>query len=351
MEGDQQIQCSYEPCVKVAHLRCPQCTKDNIHQGSHFCSNNCLRKSWKHHNAQHLQREYDPFPTFNYSGQVRAVYPLSPRRRGVRYNKPDYVKKGYSVAEANFQNHIVKVYNNVEINIIRNTCAITRDVSVAVQELINIGTTTDDIDAFVHGEIIARDAYPSPLNYFFFPKSCFTSVNEVICHGIPDRRQLQNGDIVNLNISCYHNGFHANRIDTYIVGNGDERSQQLVQCARDYLTQAVANVTPRSSFLQCRNYAPNFAEAYGFGNCRLFFGHGVNQLIHHAKDDTLYNKNTPHGLVRPGQIFTMESLIYEGTTNELLWPDHWTLATEDGTRTARFLRTYLMTENGPQELT
>lgn len=140
-----------------------------------------------------------------------------------------------------------------------------------------MGATTDEIDRIVHEACIERSCYPSPLNYQGFPKSCCTSVNEVICHGIPDLRPLEDGDILNIDISLYHGGVHADLNDTVPVGNVDARGMELITCTRECLDRAISAVKPGTPFREIGEVIEKHARSKGFSVVRSYCGHGINE--------------------------------------------------------------------------
>ena len=142
---------------------------------------------------------------------------------------------------------------------------------------VRVGVTTDEIDRIVHDACIERNCYPSPLNYQGFPKSCCTSVNEVICHGIPDKRPLEDGDILNIDVSVFHNGVHGDLNDTVPVGNVDARGLELIDCARQCLNQAISIVKPGTPYREVGEVIEKYARGRGFSVVKTYCGHGINE--------------------------------------------------------------------------
>ncbi|KAG0163013.1 Methionine aminopeptidase 1 [Apophysomyces sp. BC1034] len=347
--------CASPECTREAHLQCPTCLKQSNNVGSFFCSQDCFKKSWGQHKSLHTSTKelYDPFSTFNYAGPLRAVYPLSPRRVVPdAIEKPDYSESGIPKSEfAVSRNASIKVHTPEEIEGIRKACQFTREVLDIAAKAIRVGITTDEIDRIVHEATIERGAYPSPLNYNYFPKSCCTSLNEVICHGIPDQRRLEDGDILNIDISCFYKGFHGDANGTYFVGNVDAIGQKLVNTTRECLEKAIAIVKPGVRYRDFGKVIEEHAKKNGFSVVRAFCGHGINQLFHCAPNVPHYANNKAVGIVRPGHIFTIEPMICEGKWQDHLWPDGWTATTTDGKRSAQFEHTLLVTETGVEILT
>ncbi|KAG0183567.1 Methionine aminopeptidase 1 [Apophysomyces sp. BC1034] len=233
----------------------------------------------------------------------------------------------------------------------RKVCKLAREVLDIGAAAIRPGITTDEIDRIIHEATIERNAYPSPLNYYNFPKSVCTSVNEVICHGIPDKRPLKDGDIVNIDVTCYYGGFHGDLNETYLVGNVDEKGQLLVKTARECLEKAIAMVKPGIRYRDFGKVIEEHAKKNGFSVVRSFCGHGINQLFHCSPNVPHYANNKAVGIIRPGHVFTIEPMICEGTWRDELWPDNWTAVTVDGKRSAQFEHTMLVTEDGVEILT
>ncbi|PKI70407.1 hypothetical protein CRG98_009182 [Punica granatum] len=233
----------------------------------------------------------------------------------------------------------------------RECCRIAREVLDVAARMIRPGVTTDEIDKAVHEATIAAGGYPSPLNYHFFPKSCCTSVNEVICHGIPDARKLEDGDIVNVDVTVYYNGVHGDLNETYFVGNVDETSKQLVQCTYECLEKAIAIVKPGVRFREIGEVINRHASMSGFSVVKSYCGHGIGELFHCAPNIPHYGRNKAVGVMKAGQTFTIEPMINAGVWRDRMWPDGWTAVTTDGKHSAQFEHTLLVTEKGVEVLT
>lgn len=191
------------------------------------------------------------------------------------------------------------------------------------------------------GANVGRKSYPSPLNYNLFPKSCCTSVNEVICHGIPDQRPLVDGDILNIDVSIYHEGYHADLNETYYIGDkamADPDNVRVVETARQCLEEAIKVVKPGTPIREFGNIIEKHAKKHGCSTIRTYCGHGVNTLFHCAPNVPHYAKNKAVGECKPGMTFTIEPMIALGKYRDVTWPDNWTSATIDGKRTAQFGR-------------
>ena len=181
-----------------------------------------------------------------------------------------------------------------------------------------------------------------------------TSINEVICHGIPDQRMIREGDIINLDVTLYHGGFHGDINETYYVGDKalqDRESVRVVETARECLQEAVKIVKPGMAFRDPGTVIEKHAKSKGCAVIRTYCGHGINSLFHPAPSIPHYAKNKAVGIAKPGMTFTIEPMISLGSYKDKTWPDNWTSATSDGSRTAQFEHTLLVTEDGVEVLT
>ncbi|RWS04551.1 hypothetical protein B4U79_04724 [Dinothrombium tinctorium] len=358
-ESETGAVCSSQGCGKSnATLRCPLCLKQGI-TGLYFCSQQCFKNNYKQHKTIHRRTavdelRYDPWPFFEFTGPLRP-FPITQRRIvPLHIERPDYADddEGVSPCEEKAKGcNIIKILDEEEIEGMRVACKLGREVMDIVAEAIDVGMTTDEIDRIVHEASIERDCYPSPLNYYQFPKSCCTSVNEVICHGIPDTRPLKDGDIVNVDITVYHRGFHGDLNETFFVGNVNESGKKLVKVTYECLSKAIEIVKPGEKYREIGNVIQRHAQSHGFSVVRRYCGHGIHRLFHTAPNVPHYAKNKAVGVMKAGHCFTIEPMISEGTWRDVLWPDDWTAVTEDGKRSAQFEQTLLVTETGCEILT
>jgi len=213
------------------------------------------------------------------------------------------------------------------------------------------GVTTDEIDAVVHEATIDRNAYPSPLGYRGYPKSVCTSVNEVICHGIPDDRPLAEGDIVNVDVTAYVGGVHGDTSATFAVGEVDERSARLMRVTRECLELGIEAVRPGRPISDIGAAIERHAREHGFGVVRAFIGHGIGEQFHTSLQIPHYYDPTATTVMEPGMVFTIEPMITVGTWRHTMWPDGWTAVTADGQRTAQYEHMVLVTDDGVEVLT
>ena len=227
-----------------------------------------------------------------------------------------------------------------------------REVLLEVGAAVRPGTTTDELDRICHEAYIARGGYPSTLDYKGYPKSLCTSVNEVICHGIPDDRALQDGDIVNCDVTIYLHGVHGDCSETFLVGDVDEVGKRLVQVTYESLWKGIDAVCPGGRISDIGRAIQGHVEPNGFSVVRSFVGHGVGETFHTAPSVPHFFDPHADTEMEPGMTFTIEPMINEGGW-ELgrIWPDGWTAPTRDGCRSAQFEHSLLVTATGVEVLT
>lgn len=356
--------CESPGCDASAKLQCPTCIKLGI-QGSYFCSQDCFKKSWRTHKVIHLiaqgdqggsgpDKEYQPWPGYRYTGKLRP-FPQAPRRTVPPHiARPDYADhpEGVPLSEQRVKgaSHI-KVLDDEEVEGMRLACRLGREVLDEAAKVIDVGVTTDEIDRVVHEACVERECYPSPLNYIQFPRSCCTSVNEVICHGIPDLRPLKQWDICNVDVTVYHRGFHGDLNETFFVGEPKPEAKKLVQTTWECLQKAIEIVKPGEKYREIGNVIQKHAQANGFSVVRSYCGHGIHSLFHTAPSVPHYAKNKAVGIMKPGHCFTIEPMISQGSWRDEIWPDNWTAVTVDGLWSAQFEETLLVTDTGVEVLT
>jgi methionyl aminopeptidase len=244
------------------------------------------------------------------------------------------------------------VYTPDEIELIR---AAGRIAARALQEAGRAavpGTTTDELDRIAHEYLCDHGAYPSCLGYRGFPKSICTSLNEVICHGIPDSTVLEEGDIINLDVTAYKDGFHGDTNRMFLVGEVDEQSRLLVERTEEALNRAVKAVRPGREINVIGRVIEKYARRFDYGVVRDFTGHGVGREFHSGlivpHYDAAPSYSTP---MVPGMVFTIEPMLTLGTIQWEQWDDDWTVTTRDRRRSAQFEHTMAVTEDGVDVLT
>lgn len=213
------------------------------------------------------------------------------------------------------------------------------------------GVTTDEIDRVAHEFLLAHDAYPSTLGYRGFPKSCCTSVNEVICHGIPDERPLEDGDIVNIDLTAFVDGVHGDNCATYLCGDVSDEARLLVERTEEALRRAITAVKPGRQVNVLGRVIDSYAKRFNYGVVRDYTGHGVHSAFHSGLVIPHYDEPRYDTVMEPGMTFTIEPMITLGTEDWVMWDDGWTVLTADGSLTAQFEHTLLVTATGAEILT
>jgi len=283
------------------------------------------------------------------AAESRAVRPglVSPRRPvPPEISRPDYALTG---RPGKGSGRLVKT--DEEIARLRRACRAAAEILEETGRAVAPGVTTDHLDAVCHDACIRHGGYPSPLNYHGYPKSLCTSVNEIICHGIPDSRALGNGEIVNLDVTIYLDGVHGDTNATFCVGDVDAESQRLVQVTRECLDRAIAVVGPDVPMNEIGRAIQTHAEANGLGVVRAFVGHGIGDGFHMAPQVPHYYDPRLTTRMQKGWVFTIEPMITLGDWHHRMWDDDWTAVTADLSRTAQFEHTVLVTESGADVLT
>jgi methionyl aminopeptidase len=282
-----------------------------------------------------------PFPW-----AVRPAPSARPQKPPAGVRAPDYATSGEP------RLHWVEdVRSAAEIDAVRNACREAAAVLRHLVALVRPGITTDALDAEAYEECRTRGAYPSTLNYHGYTKSICTSVNEVICHGIPDSRALLPGDIVNLDVSVFVGGAHGDCSVTVCVGEVNPVARRLVDVARACLNAGIRAVRPGRPFSDVGRAIEVVADRSGYSVVRQFVGHGIGPLFHTGLQVLHHFDPSQTQLMQPGMVFTVEPMINAGTHRAYVWPDGWTAVTADLARSAQFEHTVLCTETGVEVLT
>jgi methionyl aminopeptidase len=222
---------------------------------------------------------------------------------------------------------------------------------IEVGKAIKPGITTDELDRIGHEFICDQGAYPSTLGYRGFPKSMCTSLNEVICHGIPDSTVVQDGDILNIDITAYINGVHGDTNHTFLVGDVDEESRLLVERTQESLNRAIKAVMPGRPINVIGRVIEAYANRFGYGVVKDFTGHGISTAFHSGLIIPHYEDERFDTIMEVGMTFTIEPMLTLGTYEWDMWKDNWTVVTKDRKRTAQFEHTMVVTEAGAEVLT
>ena len=238
-----------------------------------------------------------------------------------------------------------------QIEGIRQSSQLTCHILDLLTEKIQAGMTTNDINEFVHERTIAHGAYPAPLNYRGFPKSVCTSLNDVICHGIPDNTVIQEGDILNVDVTCILNGYYGDSNRMYCIGEVSPEAQKLVAVAKRCLDLGIEQVQPFNTVGDIGHAIQQYAEAQGFSVVRDFCGHGVGLEFHEEPQVPHYGDPKTGPVLMPNMVFTIEPMINAGDYHSRILPDRWTAMTVDGSLSAQWEHTLAVTENGVDVLT
>ena len=275
-------------------------------------------------------------------GRVTAM-----RAVPARIPRPEYVGK-----PAPAPNTRGDVYSADEIALIRESGRIAAQAIALVGEAVRPGVTTEELDAIGHEFLVAHDAYPSTLGYRGYPKSICSSVNEVVCHGIPDDTVIDEGDIVNIDITAYKDGFHGDSNQTFIAGTASEEVTLLVERTREALNRGIKAVAPGRQVNVIGRAIESYARRFGYGVVRDFTGHGVGATFHSGLIIPHYDSAPAYDdVMEVGMVFTIEPMLTLGTHEWDMWADDWTVVTRDRSITAQFEHTLVVTERGAEVLT
>jgi methionyl aminopeptidase len=271
------------------------------------------------------------------------------RRRAVPTSvpRPEYVDRP---APAKYTGPEVKDAETIErMRIAGRIAAQAMEASAAA---IAPGVTTDELDRIGHEFMLDHGAYPSTLGYRNYPKSLCTSVNEVICHGIPDDRPLEDGDIVNIDITAFIGGVHGDTDATYLCGEVDEESRLLVERTQEAMMRGIKAAVPGREINVIGRVIESYAKRFGYGVVRDFTGHGIGTAFHSGLVIPHYDAAPRyHTIIEPGMTFTIEPMLNLGTAEWDMWDDGWTVVTKDRRRSAQFEHTLLITDTGAEILT
>ena len=213
------------------------------------------------------------------------------------------------------------------------------------------GITTDELDKVGHDFLVAHDAYPSTLGYRGYPKSLCTSLNDVICHGIPDGTVVRDGDIVNIDITAFIGGVHGDTNATFLAGNVNEESRLLVERTHEAMMRGIRAVAPGRPLNAIGRVIESYAKRFHYGVVRDFTGHGIGRTFHSGLIVPHYDDPNSDLVMEPGMTFTIEPMLTLGSIDYEIWADGWTVVTRDRRRTAQFEHTILVTEDGHEILT
>ena len=338
----------------------------------------CWCGSGRRYKRCHQQADRDPAQAARAASRAVLLGQSGPRQRPEALSdlrevpahvpRPDYVETSAWAPSPGGRPNVVAtrvgterdfgptVKTGDDLTRMRAACRLAASVLAAVGEAVEPGVTTDDLDALAHRLAVEAGAYPSPLLYSgddpLFPKSICTSVNEVVCHGIPDATVLRDGDLVKVDVSVYLDGMHGDCCATFGVGDVDPESQRLLDTTRDAMHAGIDVVRPGALVRDVGRAIERFIRPTGFSVVRDFVGHGVGESFHTVPTVHHYEERRSRPFrLQPGHTFTIEPMINAGTWRCEMWDDGWTAVTADGARSAQFEHAVLVTDDGVEVLT
>ena len=246
---------------------------------------------------------------------------------------------------------MIQIKTDEEIEVMRKSARLAAEVLLMIEPYVKPGITTNRLNELCHDFIVSHGAVPSPLNYKGFPKSICSSINEEICHGIPSERKLCNGDIINLDITTYLNGFHGDTSRTFYVGSARKKIGRLVETCKESLQRAIEVVRPGAHLGDIGATIQGIAESRGYSVVREFCGHGIGRNFH-EEPQVLHMGTFGEGIeIKKGMVFTIEPMLNEGKPDLEILSDKWTAVTEDRLASAQFEHTIAVVDNGCEVLT
>ncbi|MCU1360046.1 MAG: map, partial [Ilumatobacteraceae bacterium] len=260
--------------------------------------------------------------------------------------RPPYVASGRVVRQPGFE-----ILRGADLTAMRAACRVAAEVLIDAGRAVAPGVTTAELDEVAHTAYISRGAYPSTLGYQGFTKSVCTSVNEVVCHGIPDSRPLVEGDIVNIDVTAYLEGFHGDTSATFCVGEVDSAMRALIDATRDATLAGIRAVRRGGELRAIGRAVESVAIPRGYGIVSKYGGHGIGRVFH--ADPHVHHTDVRQATTRfePGMCFTVEPMLTAGSSRLEQWSDGWTEVTSDGLPSAQFEHTVVVTEIGFEILT
>lgn len=257
-----------------------------------------------------------------------------------------YEKEGYPIPNRHL------ILNNEQIAGIRKSAIVTKQILDEAEKIIKEGTSTEEINQLIHKVTLELGGIPAPLNYHGFPKSCCTSLNNVVCHGIPKETDiLKNGDILNVDITTILNGYYADMSRMYTIGNVSENAKNLVDFTKKCLEEGIKALKPYEPVSNIGNKINDLADKYGYSVVRALTGHGIGLKFHEEPNVNHFRTNLKEMILVPNMVLTIEPMINEGTFGCHILDDNWTVVTDDSKLSAQWEHTILVTETGCEVLT
>ncbi|MDY3126895.1 MAG: type I methionyl aminopeptidase [Corynebacterium sp.] len=280
-------------------------------------------------------------------GKLQPGKPTPIREVPDNIERPEYVWKD-TVHEA-MGEPFVQTPEIIEA--MREASTIAADALQVAGAAVQPGVTTDEIDRIAHEYMCDHGAYPSTLGYMGYPKSCCVSLNEIICHGIPDTTVIQDGDIVNIDVTAYKNGVHGDTNATFLAGNVSEEHRLLVERTKEAMMRGIKAAKPGREVNVIGRVIESYANRFGYNVVRDFTGHGVGPTFHNGLIVLHYDSTNYRNILEPGMTLTIEPMINLGSLEYEIWDDDWTVQNVDGKFTAQFEHTIVITEDGNEILT
>ncbi|MAE57550.1 MAG: type I methionyl aminopeptidase [Halobacteriovorax sp.] len=247
---------------------------------------------------------------------------------------------------------MISIKSKREIELMRKTCELAKSTLEYIEEFVKPGVSTEELNTLCHEYILKHGAYPSPLDYHGFPKSICTSLNEVICHGIPNQKDvLKDGDILNIDVTTYLNKFHGDTNKTFLVGNVSEEAKKLVQVTYECMRIGIDQVKPGGHIGDIGAAISEYAHDHGYSVVEDYCGHGIGREFHEDPQVVHVGKRGTGAQIKPGMTFTIEPMINLGKKHCKVLKDGWTVITKDKKLSAQFEHTLLVTDDGHEILT
>jgi len=246
---------------------------------------------------------------------------------------------------------MINIKTKEEIEMMRPACLLAADTLVMIEPHIQPGITTDEINTLVHEYIVSHGAYPSPLNYHGFPKSVCTSINHTVCHGIPGPKKLKDGDIINVDVTVYLNGFHGDTSKTFYVGEPGVKARKVTEVARISLQKGIEAVRPGATLGDIGYAIQTYAESEKCSVVRDYCGHGIGREFHEEPQVMHYGQSGSGLEIKAGMVFTIEPMVNLGKYQVKLLGDGWTVVTRDKSLSAQFEHTLVVTGDDVEVLT